>query len=639
MGAHKRKILYLHDASSEAYVQKMLAFKGDAELACYALSEGDPIDRVSLDGVGHLLVSGSYGTIRRVMDLAWSRGLSLGILPLPSQTRLGSILSLPKDPAERFAVVSRPAERAVDLLFCNDTLVLSDVRIGDTAILKRYEFDTDREGIWHRLRRRFSSREKSAPLRHHIFTVRTEKEETITLSSIGLIGLNYNNRSWIANTLQEELSAGDGQLALIALAPTSLFELFVAYPIRLLWRRWRRDRMLPEGWGYLKSARLDIESPEPQEVLIDDGHRDQTPVTLRVEPEALRLSVDGSFWEKQKASKSSRNAIRLDGIPRDEESIEYLSRGLPIFAHASRERYMALFSALRDEARISTSYVVLLILSSIIATLGLFINSGSVIIGAMLLAPLMQPIVSLSMGVLRQDSNLILNGVKAVSVGVGLVLLSAMMIAQLTPMHDLGSEMSARLSPTILDMLVAIASGVAAAYAKNNPKISGSLAGVAIAVALVPPLAVSGIGIGWGSFGIFSNAMLLFLTNLAGIVFAAALTFFVSGFSPFRVARRGMVIGAMVALVIAVPLYHSFDQMIQRSKIRHALADLRFQFHGISMSLGRIEYLPKGTHPEVRCEVIVDHKLGPQERAYLKEMIQKVVGKPAEVIATIRYRL
>jgi uncharacterized hydrophobic protein (TIGR00271 family) len=635
----KRTILYLYDPTAEAYVETLLASIPEAGVVRHALPEGETGDRLPLDGVDHLLVSGTYESLRRVMALAHHQGYSLGILPLPDQTRLARILALPKDPSARFSLASQPAQKQVDLLYCNDTLVLSDIRIGDTAILKRYEFDIDREGMWHRLRRRFFSREKSAPLRHHIFTVRTEKEETITLSSIGLIGLSYNNHSWVATALQKELSAADGQLALIVLAPTSLFELFIAYPIRLLWRRWQHEASLPGSWGYLKSSRFEIKSPEAQEVLIDDGHRDQTPVTLRVEAEALKLSVGASFWEKQNVGKSTRNAVRLDGIPRDEESIEYLSRGLPLFAHASRERYMALFTTLRDEARISTAYIILLILSSVIATLGLFINSGSVIIGAMLLAPLMQPIVSLSMGVLRQDSNLMLNGAKAVAVGVGLVLLSAMMIAQLTPMHDLGSEMAARLSPTILDMLVAIASGVAAAYAKNNPKISGSLVGVAIAVALVPPLAVSGIGIGWGSFGIFSNAMLLFLTNLVGIIFAAALTFFVQGFSPIRVARRGMVIWSIAALLVAVPLYRSFETMKNTSQIRRILSNLHFQLDGNMLRLSRIEYTPNGKRPQVRCEVIVDRKIGPKERTYLKGMIEKVVGRPTEVIATIRYRL
>ena len=631
-------VLYLYDTEAESYARKLLE-QVEEEVASYLLPEGTLVGKVDLSGVRHVLVSGSYDSIRRVIVLAKKHGLSLGILPLPDQARLAKILALPKNTKASLKIAMTPAQKKVDLLTCNDTLVLSDVRIGDTALLKAYEFDTDREGMWHRILSRFRSGGKLPPLRHHTFTIRTEKEETLTLSSIGLIGLNYNNHSWVAGALQKELSATDGQLALIALAPTSLFEVFVAYPLRLLWQRWRHETSLPKSWGYLKSPRIEVESAQPQEVIIDDGLKEQTPVRLEVDPEALALSVGEAFWEGQSAPKSTRNAIRLDGIPRDEESTEYLSRGLPLFAHASREAYAALFTALRDEARITSSYIILLILSTVIATLGLFINSGSVIIGAMLLAPLMQPIVSLSMGVLRQDTNLMLNGAKAIAVGVGLVLLSAMVIAQLTPMHDLGSEMSARLSPTILDMLVAVASGVAAAYAKSNPKVSGSLVGVAIAVALVPPLAVAGIGIGWGSFSIFSNAMLLFLTNLVGIIFAAALTFFVQGFSPIHVARRGMLIWSVAAIVIAMPLYRSFEQMKADSDIRRALGNLHFELHGKAITLRRIEYAAHGSRPQVRCEVIVNQKIGPRERAYLKEMINKVVGKPTEVIATIRYRL
>ena len=640
--------LYLYDDEAEPHVRQILERAEGVEITPYRLhseeegtngAEDALVGQIDLSGTEHLVVSGNCGTIRRVLLLAKRYGVSLGILPLPGQTRLAKMFALPADPDARLKRVLTPAEKRIDLLTCNGTPVLSDVRIGDTALLKRYEYEMEREGMWRRLLGRFRSGPKRPPLRHRIFTLRTEKEETITLSAMGLIGLNRDNHSWVAGALRKKLSATDGQLALIALAPTSLFELFVAYPLRLLWRRWRHDASWPRSWGYLKSSRIEVESPQPQEVVIDDAIREQTPVRLEVEPAALAVSVGDDFWAEQSTPKSTRNAIRLDGIPRDPESTEYLSRGLPLFAHASQEAYTTLFSTLREEARITPSYITLLILSTVIATLGLFINSGSVIIGAMLLAPLMQPIVSLSMGVLRQDTNLILNGAKAIAFGVGLVLASAMVIAQLTPMHEMGSEMSARLSPTILDMLVAIASGVAAAYAKNNTKISGSLVGVSIAVALVPPLAVSGIGTGWGSWSIFSNAMLLFLTNLVGIVFAAALTFFVQGFSPIRVARRGMVIGLITAVVIAIPLYHSFDRIRTDAEIRRTLSRLHFELHGKEFTLSRIEYSAHAPRPQVRCEVIVRGAIDAGARAYIKERIEKVVGQPIDVIATFRYRL
>jgi len=589
----------------------------------------------SVDPGTHLLVSGSLALIRQMLDFAAHHHHTIGILPLPDQGELARLLLLPKDPVERFAVASVPSEKAVDLLYCDSTLVLGDVRIGENTLLRSYEYDTQ-ERWWERLRGFVRARTR---LRHHRFTLTTDKEETIVFSAVGLIALHHDNGSWIGRTLRKELSATDGQLALLALAPTSLFEFFVAYPIRLAWRRWRRSSTLPSTWGYLKSSRVTVTSAEALDVVVDDTLKTATPVSLHIAPHALHLSAPESFWEAQTAPRATRNTLRLTGVPRDEERMRFFEKGLPLFAHASQEEYATLFGTLREETQLGWTFAILLILSTVLATLGLFINSASVIIGAMLLAPLMQPIVGLSMGVLRRDAGLLLDGAQSIVTGVALVLLSAMTIAWLTPIHELGSEMAARLSPTILDLLVAIASGVAAAYAKHNTRIAGSLVGVAIAVALVPPLSVAGIGIGWGSWSMFANAMLLFVTNLVGIVLAAALTFFVMGFSPLHLAKRGIALWGAVALVIAVPLYRSFEQMRTTAEVRQALSHLRFDYNGQTIRISRVEYFPHDDPPRIYCDVIVDRTLGRQGRLYLKEMIEKVVGRPTQTVVTVRYRL
>jgi uncharacterized hydrophobic protein (TIGR00271 family) len=515
---------------------------------------------------------------------------------------------------------------------------LSDVRIGNTTALKEYEFQFSEYSLLKRFELLWQAYRKKSLLKHYQFSLKTEKEEQITLSAIGMIGIGYNNRSWIATRIANHLSAVDGQHLLLILSPLSLFQYFVVSPLMLLFQRWRGGR-LPSSCGYIKSNRIELECIEPVKVIIDDEEVRRPPVVLQTESEALALSVGASFWEKQAASKTERNSIRIDNVPRDEETIRYLEKGLPLFRHASKERYAALFGSLREEGDISTTFVILLIIATMIATLGLFVNSSSVIIGAMILAPLMQPIVSLSMGVLRQDESLTANAVKTIGIGMVLTIATAMLIAYLTPIREMTNEMAARLSPTILDMLIAIASGIAAAYVKNDEKISASLAGVAIAVALVPPLAVSGIGLGWGDWHIFSNALLLFVTNLIGIVFAGALTFLVLGFAPIRVAKKGIVIWTAIALLITIPLYHSFETMKESADVRSALLHVAFDINGKRIHLNRIEYLPRGKRAEVRCEVIIDQKLKKEDRDYLKKMIEEVVGKPTEVVATFRYEL
>jgi len=262
-----------------------------------------------------------------------------------------------------------------------------------------------------------------------------------------------------------------------------------------------------------------------------------------------------------------------------------------------------------------------------------------VVIGAMLLAPLMQPIVSLSMGVLRQDSDLEFNGAKTIFWGVLAVLFTAALISLFTPIERLTTEMSGRLSPTILDLFVAIVSGAAAAYAKSNEKIIGSLAGVAIAVALVPPLAVAGIGLGWANWHMLSMAFLLFVTNLVGIVLSAAFTFTLLGFSPLKIAKKGIMIWMTIVLVVAIPLYSSFATMKEDIQIQKTLANLSFNLGTHDVKLTHIKLIHHPKTDEIRCEVIATGILSKDEKILLKEVIQKSIDKNVEVVVTFRYRL
>ncbi len=150
--------------------------------------------------------------------------------------------------------------------------------------------------------------------------------------------------------------------------------------------------------------------------------------------------------------------------------------------------------------------MVLMVLSTILATVGLYMNSSSVIIGAMLLAPLMAPIISLAMGILRMDKGLFGRSLIKIFMGITLALATAAFATMPLNYQPLTNEMLARLNPTVLDLAVAIIAGVAGAYTKSYKEILQSLAGVAIAVALVPPLATAGIGLGRFAMVFFSQA-------------------------------------------------------------------------------------------------------------------------------------
>jgi len=627
-------VAYFYGTVEEAYLDKIKTQLEEEKVAYFSLSQ---MCSIELDNFAHLIVSGTLKEIKEVLEFALRYDKSVGIVPLPKQKELMKTFELSSKLDESISQALLRSEEKIDILFSNDEIVLQEVVIGDAPPLDQFETSLKEKSLFKRVQLFFHTIGKVKDLHHTKMKLTDAKSNEIKFSAVGLVGIEYNNATFASKLISKQINSSDGKLSLVILAPISMVQ-YMSYLFKSLVSRWTPER-LPESVGYIRTSALKIESGRPLTVLIDSDVKQETPVQLKTQEKALALSVGEKFWEKQSSETNGKDSIKIDHLPSDEESAGYLSKSIPFFSHASQEQYTALFSNLREESRLSSTFMILLVLSTMLATFGLFINSSSVIIGAMLLAPLMQPIVSLSMGVLRQDSALELAGAKTIAAGVAIVLLTSALIAWFIPIEKLTSEMAGRLSPTILDLFVAIVSGVAAAYAKSNEKILGSLAGVAIAVALVPPIAVAGIGLGWADWHMFSSAFLLFMTNLVGIVFAAAFTFVVLGFSPIHIAKKGIITWMLIVAFVAMPLYSSFEKMKEDIHIQKMLANLHLNLGQNEVTLTHIVLVKHSDKLEVRCEVIASGFLNKDEKVLLKEVIEKTIGKKVEVIATFRYRL
>lgn len=230
----------------------------------------------------------------------------------------------------------------------------------------------------------------------------------------------------------------------------------------------------------------------------------------------------------------------------------------------------------RQSAASSFDFFLLVVLSCSIATLGLITDSPAVIIGAMLVAPLMSPIIGIGLSSITGDSFLARNSTIALFRGAVLaILLSSLMTlinAKLpfVVLQELPSEVLSRTHPSPIDLVVALAGGLAAAYALTRPNISAALPGVAIATALMPPLCTVGIGMALLNWDVAGGALLLFVTNAITIAFAAALVFFLRGFSPDthlvnQRLPRTLVISALITLTLLVPLTYYSVQFFQQA--------------------------------------------------------------------------
>ncbi|MBL8743285.1 MAG: DUF389 domain-containing protein [Myxococcales bacterium] len=181
----------------------------------------------------------------------------------------------------------------------------------------------------------------------------------------------------------------------------------------------------------------------------------------------------------------------------------------------------------------TTGYWLQLIIAAGIATLGLVLGSTAVIIGAMLVAPLMGPIVALGMGLAAGSPILVLRSVARVGISVLLVVAIATGLTWILPFHQLTAEISSRTTPTAIDLATAMFCAIAGVYAAMRPgsDVTTTAAGTSIGISLVPPLCASGFGVGTESWAIAWSAMLLFLTNFSAIVLVGSVAFALAGFA------------------------------------------------------------------------------------------------------------
>jgi uncharacterized hydrophobic protein (TIGR00271 family) len=283
-----------------------------------------------------------------------------------------------------------------------------------------------------------------------------------------------------------------------------------------------------------------------------------------------------------------------------------------VSAAASRE----LSSALVDEARLSGSFVALTLGSSAIATFGLLENSAAVIIGAMIIAPLLAPIQALAYGVLDGSVRNVRASCISLTAGSVLAVGVSALLARAIGLTIFGSEVMSRTRPNLLDLGIAIAAGLVGGFARTRPGISNTVAGTAIAVALMPPLCVLGIGLAAGDYRIATGALLLFVTNLFGITLASTVIFFLAGYATRHVGSALFwTIGLTAALVI--PLTLSFGTLVHEdrleSALRLALTKHTVTFHDASLVSSAVDWstTPPAATLLVRGDVpITPHQVG-----------------------------
>jgi uncharacterized hydrophobic protein (TIGR00271 family) len=289
-----------------------------------------------------------------------------------------------------------------------------------------------------------------------------------------------------------------------------------------------------------------------------------------------------------------------------------------------------------DDALLSRNYVVLTVASCVIATLGLVENSVAVIIGAMIIAPLMSPIQAFAYAVLAGDATLVRRSLVTAGSGILIAIATSAILGALIALPSSGSEVLARTRPTLIDLGIAIAAGGVAGFAKVRTGIAGTIAGTAIAVALMPPLCVLGLALAHGEWSWAKGAALLFGTNFLGIALACMAVYVGAGLLG-RHDRVALITTLAIAIALLFPLGASFYELVREARIetdiRHELTADTVTFQQVRLVSASFDWY---TVPvSARLDVNATTPLRPSQIQELETFVARKTGQRLRLVVLV----
>jgi len=241
----------------------------------------------------------------------------------------------------------------------------------------------------------------------------------------------------------------------------------------------------------------------------------------------------------------------------------------------------SVIKSIHAETEISSGYFFAIGVANLIALCGLLTNSIAVIIGAMLISPLMGPILSTGFAFVTGNRTIGSQALRKIAISVAVILVVAAIATISSPLKDPTAEILSRTHPNFYDLVIAFLAGSVGAVALCTKKNYLTVVpGVAIATAVIPPLSVAGYGIGIGSVRIFGGGFLLFFTNFVAIILSTVVAFSVYGFLPtaakeeeVRHLKQRMLGLAAVLLVISIPLIYTLHKTISDVRRQYAVRE------------------------------------------------------------------
>lgn len=324
-----------------------------------------------------------------------------------------------------------------------------------------------------------------------------------------------------------------------------------------------------------------------------------------------------------------------------------------VFPHLEREERLALVQQLEQGAQANIDFIMMMVLSTSLASLGLLADSTAVVIGAMLVAPLMGPLVAAGHSLIQGNFSLFRKSLLVTVIGIGIGFAASLIFGALNPGFEPTLEIEARGKADLLDLGIAFFSGMTAAYATGRSHVMTTIAGVAIAAALVPPLAVVGLALTHGRPLISFNAAILLTTNVVAIILGAAVVFRMLDVHvsrkgaglPIWVRRATMLLFLSLALLIAPLVGHMIEgrRTGQDRPVEYQLAaHVRQAVQKYISYWPEVELITQGRNsvePEAAITIILmsGKDLPPEFEEGLVRVVHKIRGdKPVVRIFSLR---
>lgn len=281
-----------------------------------------------------------------------------------------------------------------------------------------------------------------------------------------------------------------------------------------------------------------------------------------------------------------------------------------------------------EEGGLTGRYIFMVIMSCAIAILGLLLSSPAVVIGAMLISPLMGPIMLLGFSLSILDFGALKKAFKSIIIGTVAAVLISYLITVASPLSEATPEILARTRPNFFDLLVAIFSGLAGGYAVITRK-DEAIVGVAIATALMPPLAVTGYGLAVGSMQIAGGSFFLFMTNLLAIAISVTILSRLYGFGKTHCARRNAGQGLVIIAVftaLSIPLGISLRDIAYETQVTNSIkSEILTPFADVPSRLSDLTVtFPSRTELNVEATVLTRRRVAGAQSALQSQLSEKM---------------